>query len=150
MWYSMMSWGSALTTRSSNPRILFISWMQQSTNLLTIDSLVNRTWDQCWYFQFWCLCANVPRQQRWSWVDLGHRSGCLERYPAATNYLWTMLSKTWRTVRLISSTLILRYNVRLPIRRRIWSSFDIIVFNRCPCDQLVRLLLSLTRCRNFI
>ena len=24
-----------------------------------LDSSGNITWDQCWWFQFWCLCANI-------------------------------------------------------------------------------------------
>ena len=47
------------------------------------------------------------------------------------------------SVRMMSSTLMLYIETKLVdlmIRRRAWSSFDIIVFNRCPCSPWVRLL----------
>ena len=39
---------------------------------LTLSSSANSTWDQCWWFSFWCLCANMWRRRRWSKVSLGH------------------------------------------------------------------------------
>ena len=38
---------------------------------LTMESSANIRWDWCWYFQFWCLCANMWRQLRRSEVILG-------------------------------------------------------------------------------
>ena len=57
-------------------------------------------------FQFWGLFANM-RRQRWSGVNLRHQSGGLERYPTATQRLWTLQTKAGRPLRLIKFTLIL-------------------------------------------
>ena len=53
-------------------------------------------------FNFWSLSANMRRWQRRSGVSLRHRSGCLERYPAATKRPWTLQTKTGCPVRLFS------------------------------------------------
>ena len=71
------------------PRIPPVSLMQQSASLsttwrttgahtlqfkrMTMDSSANSTWDECWWFQLWCLRTNM---RRWSRVSLRHRSGC--------------------------------------------------------------------------
>ena len=65
----------------------------------------------------------------------GHQSGCLARYAAATEHLWTMRTTTRCPVRLMSSALNLdaeRKLFRVMLRGRVWSPFDVTVFNRCP------------------
>ena len=117
-----------------------------------MDSSANITWDQYWWFQFWCLSANIWWRWRWLRVSLGHWSGCYEIYPAATRHIWTVRTKTRPPVRLISSSPILnaeRKLFHLMIRRRAWPSFSVVVFNRYPHSLWVRLLFSLTRLRVF-
>ena len=104
-----------------------------------MDSSANNTWNQCWWFQFWCLWCNIWQRQQWSRVNLGHRAGCLEQYPGATKNICAMQTKTRRQDRLISYTLILgaeRKLFCLMIQRRKRSSLDVIVFNRCPCSNI--------------
>ena len=71
----------------------------------TIDSSSSIACDQCWWFQIWGLPANMRQWQRWCSVSLGHRSGCLGRYPAASRRPWTVW--TGRQSQLISSAPIL-------------------------------------------
>ena len=70
---------------------------------LTLDPWGNIASEQCWRFQVWRMCANMQRRQWWSGVSLG----CAERYPATTQSLWTLRTKTCRPIRLVSSTPIL-------------------------------------------
>ena len=111
----------------------------------------NSTRYRCWWFQSWCLCANMLGRRRWSGVSLGHRPGCLERCSAATKHLWTVRIKTQRRVHMISTTLVLDAEIKL-IMLLIWRmarSF-LSVFNTCPRSPWVRMLLWQTRRMTFI
>ena len=70
----------------------------------------------------------------------------------ALKHLWAVQTKAHRPVRLIDLTLILnaeRKLFRLMIWKKARSSFDVIVFNWCPRNLWVRMLLSRTRCKIF-
>ena len=124
---------------------------KQQLQRLTKNSSTSNTWDQCWQFQFWCLCVSMQWQQRWSGVCLGHQPEWLVWYPAAAKHLWTVPPITRCSVPLISPNLILNAEKKtlLLIRGRVQFSFGVIVFNRCPRSPWVRLLLSRTRCKTF-
>ena len=88
----------------------------------------------------------------WSGHSLGHRCGYIERYAAVAKHIWTVQTKTRLPIHLISSTMVLdaeRKLFHLMKWKMACSSFDVIVFNRCPCSSLIRLLLSQTWRKTF-
>ena len=165
--------GQPIPLWSSFSRIPSVSWMQQNTSLSPTRRKTDGKLGHVHYsWRGWLethniyhmrpvlrvpvlvlVCQHARWRRRWSGVSLGHRSGCLEQYPAATKRPWTMQTKTMCPLRLISSTLIMdaeRTIFHLIIRRGARPSFDMFIFNRCPCSPWVRLLLSrvgLFRCR---
>ena len=79
-------------------------------------------------------------------------SGNNERYAAVAKHIWTVQTKTWLPIHLISSTMVLdaeRKLFHLIKWKMACSSFDVIVFNRCPCSSWIRLLLSQTWRKTF-
>ena len=102
----------------------------QETDDICGDSSSNIAWNECWWFEFWGLFTSMWWLQHWSGVRLGHQSVYLERYPAHNKRSWTVRTKTWRRVCLVSSTQILdteRKLYRLMIQWRAQCSFDVIV-----------------------
>ena len=108
LWYSMVIcdirwWDKPLPLWSRCPGIPSVSWMQQSTSLLTtlqktqanplqlwrltMDSSANYTWHECCWFQLWRLCTNMWRWRRWLVWGSGHSSNS-QNIPLRTPKTW--------------------------------------------------------------